>query len=431
MSTIRWLLVLFSLVCGVAVAQAATPVEGDRIVAVVNDEVITMLELRTRLAQIERQLAQQNTPLPARNLLERQVLERMIMEKVQLQLAKESGTRVDDATLEKALGRIADTNRLSMSQFRAALEKDGIAWDPFREEVRNEIVMVRLREREVDNRVTVSEAEIDNYLSSPQRSSAAEEYLLNHILLRVPEQASPEALSRVRARGEEALAQIRLGAPFAQVAASYSDAPDALTGGSLGWRTAERLPSLFVETVAKMQPGEVSGVLRSPAGFHIVKLDQRRGGALAGQRMEQTRARHILIKTNEVVSSDEAQRKLVILKERLDNGADFAELARLHSNDASAAKGGDLGWVYPGDTVPEFERAMATLKPGEVSQPVQSTFGWHLIQVLERRVQDVSSERQRLVARQAIRERKADEAYQDWLRQLRDRAYVEYRLEEK
>ncbi len=431
MSTIRWLLVLFSLVCGVAVVQAATPVEGDRIVAVVNDEVITMLELRTRLAQIERQLAQQNTPLPARNLLERQVLERMIMEKVQLQLAKESGTRVDDATLEKALGRIADTNRLSMSQFRAALEKDGIAWDPFREEIRNEIVMVRLREREVDNRVTVSEAEIDNYLSSPQRSGAAEEYLLNHILLRVPEQASPEALSRVRARGEEALAQIRLGAPFAQVAASYSDAPDALTGGSLGWRTAERLPSLFVDTVAKMQPGEVSGVLRSPAGFHIVKLDQRRGGALAGQRLEQTRARHVLIKTNEVVSSDEAQRKLVILKERLDNGADFAELARLHSNDASAAKGGDLGWVYAGDTVPEFERAMATLKPGEVSQPVQSTFGWHLIQVLERRVQDVSSERQRLVARQAIRERKADEAYQDWLRQLRDRAYVEYRLEEK
>ena len=431
MSTIRWLMVLFSLVCGVAVAQAATSVEGDRIVAVVNDEVITMLELRTRLAQIERQLAQQNTPLPARNLLERQVLERMIMEKVQLQLARESGARIDDATLEKALGRIADTNRLSMSQFRAALEKDGIAWDLFREEVRNEIVMVRLREREVDNRVAVSEAEIDNYLSSPQRSSAAEEYLLNHILLRVPEQASPETLSKVRARAEEALAQLRIGAPFAQIAASYSDAPDALTGGSLGWRTAERLPSLFVDTVAKMQPGEVSGVLRSPAGFHIVKLDQRRGGALAGQRLEQTHARHILIKTNEVVSSDEAQRKLVILKERLDNGADFAELARLHSNDASAAKGGDLGWLYAGDTVPEFERAMATLKPGEISQPVQSPFGWHLIQVLERRVQDVSSERQRLIARQAIRERKADEAYQDWLRQLRDRAYVEYRLEEK
>jgi peptidyl-prolyl cis-trans isomerase SurA len=204
-----------------------------------------------------------------------------------------------------------------------------------------------------------------------------------------------------------------------------------LTGGSLGWRTLDRLPSLFAETVSKMQPGEVAPILRSPAGFHILKLVQRRGGSLTGQQVQQTLVRHILIRTGELVSQDEAKRRLVVLKERLDHGADFAELAKQHSNDLSASKGGELGWVYPGDTVPEFERAMNALKAGEISEPVQTPFGWHLIQVQDRRVQDVSAERQRLIARQALRERKAEEAYEEWLRQLRDRAYVEYRLEEK
>jgi peptidyl-prolyl cis-trans isomerase SurA len=421
------------LLCAVASAalQAQQPAFADRIVAVVNDEVITLGELQVRLAQVERQLRQQRTPLPPRDVLERQMLERMIADKVQIQFAREAGVKVDDVQLDRALTRIAENNRMGLAEFRAAIEKDGIAWPKFREEIRNEMLIARIRERETESRVTVSEAEIDNYLSGSDRSAGKEEVLLSHVLVRVPEQASPDQLAKLRTRAENALTQIRLGTDFGQVAATYSDAPDGLTGGSLGWRTLDRLPSLFAETVSKMQPGEVAPIQRSPAGFHILKLVQRRGGTLTGQQVQQTLVRHILIRTGELVSQDEAKRRLVVLKERLDHGASFAELAKQHSNDLSASKGGDLGWVYPGDTVPEFERAMNALKAGEISEPVQTPFGWHLIQVQDRRVQDVSAERQRLIARQALRERKAEEAYEEWLRQLRDRAYVEYRLEEK
>lgn len=235
----------------------------------------------------------------------------------------------------------------------------------------------------------------------------------------------------MRARAEEALARIKAGQDFGQVAASYSEAADAMSGGLLEPRPADRLPTLYADAIASLKPGEVSGILRSPAGFHIVKLFERRGGSMVGSTIRQTRARHILLKVNELVSSEEARHKLAGLKERLDNGADFAELARLHSNDLSAAKGGDLGWLYQGDTVPEFERAMDGMKISEISVPVQSPFGWHLIQVLERKNAEAGDERKRLVAKQALRERKSDEAYEDWLRQLRDRAYVEYRLEER
>ena len=411
--------------------HAEQPVPADRIVAVVNDEVITLGELQIRLVQVQRQLQQQRTPLPPKEVLERQLLERMIADKVQIQFAREAGLKIDDVQLDRALTRIAENNRMSLSEFRTAIERDGIAWPKFREEIRSEMLIARIRERETEARATVSEAEIDNYLASADRSAAKEEFMVSHVLVRVPEQVNPDQLARLRARAEDALAQIRLGTDFGQVAATYSDAPDGLTGGSLGWRTLDRLPGLFADAVSKLQPGEVAPILRSPAGFHILKLIQRRGGSLSGQKIQQTQVRHILIKTGELVSPDEAKRRLVALKERLDNGADFAELARLHSNDLSASKGGDLGWVYPGDTVPEFERAMNALKPGDVSEPVQSPFGWHLIQVQDRRVQDMSEERQRQVARQALRERKAEEAYEEWLRQLRDRAYVEYRLEEK
>ncbi|UCF76523.1 MAG: peptidylprolyl isomerase, partial [Betaproteobacteria bacterium] len=257
-----------------------------------------------------------------------------------------------------------------------------------------------------------------------------DEFNLSHILVTVPEKASPETIQARRERAEQALAQIKGGTDFRQVAASYSDAPDALQGGSLGWRDPSRLPSLFLEAVQGLQPGEVSAILRSPNGFHLLRVNERRGSTLPVS-VRQTHARHILIKTNELVSEAEARRRLLVLKERLDNNADFAELARLHSEDASSAKGGDLGWLSPRDTVPEFERAMDLLKPGEVSEPVRSQFGWHLIQVLERRNEDVSGTRQRLEARRALRERKSDEAYQEWLRQLRDRAYIQYRLDER
>ena len=417
-----------------AQTRRAQPIEVDRIIAVVNNEAITAFELRSRLATVERQLRGQNVQLPPSDVLERQLLERMITDRVQLQFARETGLRISDIELDAAIRRIAEGNRLSLQDFRATLEKDGIAWPKFREEIREEIILSRLRDREVESRIVISDGEIDNYLANPDQGGSAEniEVQTAHIVLRVPEQASPDQLMRIGARAQAALDQIRRGESFAKVAASYSDAPDGLTGGAMGARPLDRLPALYADAIKTLKPGETSDILRSPAGFHIVKLvDRQGGGAKPVVALKQTRARHILIKVNELVSEAEAKRKLVALKERLDNGADFAELARLHSNDLSAAKGGDLGWLFQGDTVPDFEAAMDALKIDQISQPVQSPFGFHLIQVQERRTENATDERQRLAARQVLRERKSDEAYQDWVRQIRDRAYVEYRVEER
>ncbi len=403
----------------------------DRIVAVVNDEVVTRRDLDDRLKVVVAQLQQQGTPLPARDALEKQVLERLIFNLVQLQYAKETGLRIDDATLEKSISRIAEDNKITLQQMRNTLEKDGVSFVKFREDIRDEIVMVRLREREVENKIQITDGEIDNFLASQQpQAGKVEEYNLAHILVRVPEQASPERLQERRARAEQALAQIRGGADFRQVAASFSDAPDAVQGGAMGWRELARLPGIFAETVKDLRPGEVSSVLRSPNGFHVIRVNDRRGQD-APLIVSQTRARHILIKTSELVSESDAKERLIKLKERIDNNGDFAELARLQSEDGSASRGGDLGWLSPGDTVPEFEKAMDALKPGEVSAPVRSPFGWHVIQALERRTQDMSQQQQRLRVRQALRAQRADEAYQEWVRQLRDKAFIEYRLEEK
>jgi peptidyl-prolyl cis-trans isomerase SurA len=412
-------------------AQPSTPIQLiGRIVAVVNNDVITQLELNDRTHIIMQQLRKQGTQLPPQEVLEKQVLERMITDRVQLQFAKETGIRVDDLQLDKTLQRIAQENKLSVEAFRNALEKDGVSFTKFREEIRDEIILGRLREREVENRITVSDGEVENFIASHASQAGGEdEFNLAHILIRVPEQASPEQVQAKRARAEKALAELSK-ADFSQIAATYSDAPDGLQGGMLGWRSASRLPGLFLEAVSALKPGETSAVLRSPNGFHLLKLLDKRskGGAMMVQK---THARHILIKISEIVSEADAKNRLLQLKERLDNKASFTELARLHSEDGSASKGGDLGWLSPGETVPEFERAMNALKPGELSAPIRSPFGWHLIQVLERRTEDVGKEQQTLMARQEIRARKADEAYENWLRQLRDQAFVEYRFEDK
>ena len=410
--------------------QAQEPIEADHIVAVVGDGVITRNELRARLAVALKQLEKQGTPLPPQDVLEAQMLERMIMDQAQFAFAKEGGLRIDDQQLDQAIGRIAANNNMSLSQFRAALEKDGIAYAEFREEIRGEMIMARLREREVESRIVVSDSEIDNYLANQAANGGGDEYRLAHILLRAPESVTPEQLAKLRQRGEQALARARAGENFAELTAVFSDAPDALQGGEIGWRKLDRLPQLYAEAAARLQAGGVSDLLRSSAGFHIVKLLDKRGGNAPASVM-QTNARHILIRVNEVVAEAEARHRLETVRERIVNGVDFAEQARLFSQDGSAAKGGDLGWLNPGDTVPDFERAMDALKPGELSPVIQSPFGMHLIQVIERRERDVSAERQRSVARQAIRERKLDDAYQDWLRQLRDRTYVENRLEQQ
>ncbi len=418
-----------------APASASARVEPrpvDSILVVVNNEVITRQEVAERLASVEKRMAAQNVQLPPRQQLVRQLVERMIVERAQAQMAKENGIVVDDAMLDRAMQRIAEQNKLSIPEFRTRLEAEGMNYASFREEIRREILSQRLREREVDNKVVVTESEIDNYLAAEANAGGERQELdIAQILIRVPENASPEQLAARRERAEDVLRQLKTGADFAKTAAAYSDSSDALSGGDLGWRPADRLPQLFLDGVAKLQDGQVSGLLKSGNGFHILKLVGRRAAGntqAAAPAVQQTHVRHILIKVNQVVTAAEAKRKLTELKERLDHGsATFEELAKLYSNDLSASKGGDLGWIYPGDTVPEFERAMDQLKPGEVSQPIETPFGYHLIQVVERKTDDASKERTRQAARQAIRDRKIEEATEDWMRQIRDRAYVEYR----
>ncbi len=407
-------------------ARAADVVPLNHIVAVVNDEVITRQELSRRYDEVVRTLSRKNTPLPAREALEKQLLDRMVTELALQQHARNTGVRVDPAQVERALQRIAAQNKLDLAGLQAAMEKEGQSFDSMRTTVRNEMLVARARERDVDNRVSVSDAEIEGYLQTQAQQGAETEYNFSHIIVTVPENASPEQIQARRARAESLLDQLAKGADFAQLSASHSDAPNALQGGAFGWRASGKLPALYVEALKPMQPGQISPLLTSSNGFHILKLIDKRG-LDATLNVTQTHARHILIKTNELTSETDAQNRLLQLKERIDNGTKFDELARLHSDDGSASKGGDLGWVNPGDTVPEFENAMNALQLGETSQPVQSPFGWHLIQVLERRDQDITQERQRLQARKAIRERKAEEAFQDWVRQIRDSAYVELR----
>lgn len=410
---------------------AKNVVTVDRIVAIVNDDVITQNELAERTRIVVGQLKRAGGQLPPPDALQRQVLERMINDLVQVQLAKETGVKIDDATVEKTVQRIADDNNLSMTAFRQALERDGIRYTRFREDMRNELTLSRLREREVENAVVVTDAEVETELARAGKERGGNtEFQLQHILVGVPQQATPEQIEGRRRRALQALSELRKGATFAEISATYSDAPDALQGGNLGWRAAGRLPALFLEALDKMKPGEVSDILRSPSGFHIVRLLEKRDKEKS-PAVAQTHARHILVRTKEGTSDADARERLVRLRARIVAGEDFAELARVHSEDGTASKGGDLGWISPGETVPEFERVMNALREGEYSQPVQTPFGWHIVQVLERRSEELSEERKKLAARQTVRARKADESYQDWARQTRDRAFVEIRLDER
>jgi peptidyl-prolyl cis-trans isomerase SurA len=403
----------------------------DSVVAVVNDDVITRNELDDRVSEVVRQLKKQDTPLPTAEVLEKQILERMISDMLQSQYAKETGIRVDDTQLNQALTRIAQQNNFpSMAEFQAKLEADGVDFNKFREEIRGEIISTRLREREIDSKIVISDGEVDNYLANKARmGNSGEEYHLAHILVVVPEQASAEKIQGARERAELALSQLKTGTDFAQVAAGSSDAKDALKGGDLGWLPGDRIPPLFANELQNLQVGQTTAVLRSPSGFHILKLLEKRSGNTPVV-ITQTHARHILIKANEIVPVSEAKNRLMEIKQRIEGGADFAEQAKRYSQDGSAQQGGDLDWLSPGQTVPEFEEAMNKLQPGQMAA-VQTQFGWHLIQVLERRNTDVSEQQKRQQARTAIGTFKSDEQFQDWLRQLRDRAFVEYRLEEK
>lgn len=397
----------------------------DRIVAVVNDEPITALELDERLAQVRRQ----NTEgLPPEDVLVRQVLDRLVMERVQLQFARERGIRIDEETLGRAIERVAANNRMDEAALRAALAEDGISWEQFRDQIRNEMLLTRVREREVQRRVTVTEAEIDNFLANNPDAFGNVEYRLAHIFLSLEKLGGDqEALS---ARVQNVVNQLGRGVPFPEIARAESDAPDAASNGDFGWRKAGAMPELFARVAPRLAVGQVSPPLRSSAGAHFVLLVDKRGGIDDAEAVRQTHASHILVTPTEMLPATEVRSRLIGLRERIVRGdASFADMARAHSEDLTGAKGGDLGWVYPGDMVPSFERAMDALADGEVSMPVESPFGWHLIKVHERRIQTVSDERMRALARSALREKKGDDLFEDWVRQLRDEAYVDYRLE--
>jgi peptidyl-prolyl cis-trans isomerase SurA len=398
---------------------------------VVNDEALTQYELEEHKRIILAQMKAANVRPPPPDVFESQVLERLIIDRALLQFAKDNGVRVDDQMVERTILRIAQENKMTPEELRRTLDREKIPYAKYREDIRREVTVQRLREREVDSKIFVSDAEVDNYLATVNAQAGGEfEYQLAHIMVGVPDQATPAQIDARRRRAEEALAQIKDGKDFGQVAAAFSDAQDAIQGGDLGWRTPARLPSVFMTAMKTMKNGEVSPVLRSPGGFHIVKLKDSRSRN-APTVVEQTHVRHILIRVNETQSESEGKSKIERIKDRIDTGAKFADQAKLNSEDASSAKGGDLGWVNPGDTVAEFEQAMSKLKLNEMSGPVRSPFGWHLILVEERRTQDVTQDRKRDLARNAIRARKSDEQFSEFMRQVRDKAYVEYKVDEK
>jgi len=424
---------LLSLLPPAAGAAAPAPAtQGvDRILVIVNDDVITETELADRMAEIKKQLALQKIKIPPDDVLRKQLLERMVLERLELQLATQSGIRVSEEDIDNAIGTVAQRNNLAADAFRKAVVQSGVDWSAYRAQIHDQITIQRLLEREINERVTVTDNEVRNFLDNPEnRADMDVTYHLSHILIGIPETASPDAIQAAKKRAEDIYRQLKQGADFQQTAVSYSQSPDALKGGDLGWKKAGELPELFLGAVKNMSPGDISEILRGPNGFHILKLDDKRGAA-AATSVTQTHVRHILLRPSEIQSLDEARTKLLHLRERIENGEDFAALARAHSEDpGSAANGGDLGWVDPGQMVPDFEKAMNALKPGELSQPVRTSFGLHLIQVLGRRTHDVTQERTEAAARQQIHARKADERYEQWARQLRDEAFVEYLTED-
>ena len=404
-------------------------VELDYAIVIVNDDVLTHSELEDRIQIVVKQLQEKNTKLPSRDVLQKQILEQLVMEKIQLQRAQKVGIRINDENVNKVLANIARSNGLTLEAFRDILQKDGYDYEDFRENIRNEIIIKQLRQRRVENRVSVSPQEIDNYLiSQKNRKGSNEEYNLGHILINLPEAANAEQIQKAKQKAEQVLNKLRNGADFQQMAVAVSSGQQALKGGQIGWRKAAQMPTLFADLVPQMEVGSYSDLIRSASGFHIIKLQDKRSDTKR-HVIEQTLARHILIRPNELRSNSEVEQRLNLLRERIIRGEDFSILARSHSDDkASAADGGSLGWVSPGAMVKRFEEQMNTLKPGEVSQPFVTRFGWHIVQVMSRRKHDNTEEYQRLQARNNISQRKTEEAIENWLRRLRSEAYVEYRL---
>jgi len=410
-------------------ARPAGPRQADFIVAVVNSEPITNNEVRARTLRVAQQMARQGATMPSEAELGRQVLERLILEKAQLQAARESGVKVEDTAVEMAEQNVARQNQVEVPELRRRLAAEGLPQAQFREELRNQLIVSRLREREVDGRVKVSDQDVEAYQRDQQAGDQQQsaEINLGMLLVVVPENASPERVKELQAKAQGLLDRAKAGEDFTALVRQYSDGPDQKSGGVLGMRSAERYPQLFVDGVRNVPVGGLSPLLRSAAGFHILKLlDKRQGGVPAA--VPQTHARHILLRPSPQLSEAAARDKLLDFKKRVEAGqSDFANLARDNSQDGSAKEGGDLGWANPGQFVPEFEEVLDSLQPGQVSEPIVSRFGMHLIQLIERRERALTPREQREVVRNILREKKMEEAYSNWAQELRARAYVEYR----
>jgi peptidyl-prolyl cis-trans isomerase SurA len=406
----------------------------DSVYVIVNDEVITNREVDRRINEYTQRARAASMQLPAPDDLRRQAVEAMISERAQLQLAKEMGVRVSDTELDRAIGRIAESQKMSVQELRNQAEKEGMSYAAFREQIRNEIMMSRLTDHEVDSKIQVSEAEIDTYLAAEKAAAADRvEMDIAQIMVRIPENASPEQIAARKARADEVARQLRTGADFAKMAATYSDSPDALKGGAIGWRDPASLPTPIANELRKLKPGQSTQVIRANFGFLILKLNDVRKQAAPQQAqgpaaVTQTHARHIMLKVTPTLTEADARKRLAEYKAKIDSKqATMEDLARQFSQDSSAAKGGDMGWLEPEDTVPELTAAMDALQPGQVSDVVKSPFGLHIVQVIERKTQDTAKNGERTAARQVLTERKRGEALEDWARQVRDRAYVEFR----
>jgi len=415
-----------------AAPRDSGPRPADFIVAVVNSEPITNNEVRARLLRYEQQLTQQGAAMPPRSQLAREVLERLITEKAQLQLAREMNIRVDEGMVDQAELSVARQNSISVAELRRRLQADGLDFTLFREDLRNRILLQRLRDRELEQRVKVTELDIDDFLREQQQGGgdpALTELNLAHILVAVPENATEAQVAPLQAKAQQLLQRARAGEDFGKLARENSDAAGAAqNGGVVGLRTGDRLPPLFLEATRNVPAGGLTDVIRSGAGFHIVKVLEKRQLGQAGISVTQSHARHILLRPGPQLTESAARQRLADYKRRVEAGqADFAQLARENSQDASARNGGDLGWASPGMFVPEFEEAMNGLQPGQIAEPLVSRFGVHLIQLLERRQATMGVREQREVVRNLVRERKLDEAYAQWAQEVRCRAYVELR----
>ncbi|SAK57130.1 peptidyl-prolyl cis-trans isomerase [Caballeronia glebae] len=405
----------------------------DSVVAVVNDGVITRRELEERTALIVKRLQQQNAPVPPGDQMQRQVLDQMVLERIQLQKAKDDGIVIDDATVNRTLARLAQQNQMTLDVYRSRIEAQGVPWSTFMRDARTELTLSKLREKEVDSKITVSDGEVANYIASQRGPGArnTSDLHLQHIMFKVPADAPDSDVAKVQAQAEAVLKQAQGGDDFARLAKQNSQDTDAAKGGDLGFRAPASLPAGIVTAVSTLRPGQVvPSLLRTSGGFEIIKLVDRRasqGTAADAPKLVQTHVRHILLRVSDGMSEQAARQRLLEIKQQVANGGDFANFARTYSQDGSASQGGDLGWISPGETVPEFERAMNNLQDGEVSDPVRSEYGYHLIQVLARRDAEGSASQQLDIARQAIGQRKAEQAYSDWLRELRDTAYVQYK----